>query len=81
VSKILVHEIEEDLGESSAGGGHRFYTLVTSGKDREELMENAHIHEIDQEGEQVASGPVGNYPRRVVDCVERVIDRKLEVKN
>jgi hypothetical protein len=80
VSKILVHEIEEDLGESSAGGGHRFYTLVTSGKDREEL-ENAHIHEIDQEGEQVASGPVGNYPRRVVDCVERVIDRKLEVKN
>lgn len=71
--------IQEDLGiDYQDAGPWRSYELVTYGDDKEQLLANATIAEIDQDGGELDCYELCEAISDVAVAVEKLIDNELE---
>lgn len=66
--------IDEDTGHSDSDErGFRSFQLIATGVSLWELLEDAHISEVDQDGGDVRQSPLDDYPDAVIKTCERII--------
>lgn len=67
----------EDTGHCNDDCFFRSYELSTEGSSREELIDNAVIWEIDQDGGSHDGENIAEYSKEVFDTCVRIIDRYI----
>jgi hypothetical protein len=81
MTKLKKYMIDEDTGLSTPDGPFRSYHVVANGDNLDEMLDDAWIYEMDQDGESMGDGALGDYPKVVYIRVETMIDGLLERKH
>ena len=67
--------IDQDLEVSFEDSGRwRSYQLVATGNDVDELLADAHIAEVDQDGGEIAFYPLEETPNKIYDVAAKIIE-------
>lgn len=70
-------EIDEYTGFESEDGPYRGYCLVAQGETLLDLLESAHICEVDQYGDSQPGDSIDSYSKGLLHACERMIAEAL----